>query len=479
MKQGGFVLRDVRLAWLVAFLAVAFVTRVATFGDSNIYIDESYYLLVGHEMHAGAVPYVDIWDRKPVGIFLLFWVFAALPNGVIAYQVGAWLSVGLTAFVISRIAARWMPSSGALVSGLIYIAMVGSLLGGGGQTPIYYNLLTATGAWLVIRYRDEAASDLSLYAAMLLFGAGIAFKQPVFFEAVFFGLAASLHHRNLSKTALQVVIGATPFLLIGGWYWFAGYWTDFYEAMVLANARRAMLDPDVLRFNIEMTGVRLLPIIGTAIYAFAFCRQAFPARFMALWLFVELLGFFSVPFIIEHYALPMMIPLSIVVAAVLGRRPFGPLLIAVVAGIGLTLTAPWAFERHRRSARGMEAMTAAVGEVPSGRFLLVYDGPPYLYRMVGVRPPTRLAFPGHLNNLAEKDVGPLRTADELRRLIAAQPYAVVISRSVPEPVEMGVYKRLVAYLRSCRHEIPIDLVDVEGRTRPHVVFSACGADSQK
>ncbi|MGJ3625795.1 hypothetical protein AB5I41_00100 [Sphingomonas sp. MMS24-JH45] len=31
-----------------------------------------YYLLVGDRLFHGALPYVDVWDRKPVGLFLVF-----------------------------------------------------------------------------------------------------------------------------------------------------------------------------------------------------------------------------------------------------------------------------------------------------------------------------------------------------------------------------------------------------------------------
>ncbi|HET9630369.1 MAG TPA: hypothetical protein VFP14_12895, partial [Novosphingobium sp.] len=84
-------------------IAASLLLRLATFGDPNLHVDEGFYLLVGQEMHHGAVPYVDIWDRKPLGLFLIYWVFAAFPNPVLAYQLGAWLAASLTAFIVCRI----------------------------------------------------------------------------------------------------------------------------------------------------------------------------------------------------------------------------------------------------------------------------------------------------------------------------------------------------------------------------------------
>jgi hypothetical protein len=58
-------------SWLVfsGLLAFALLMRGQTFNDPVLGFDEQFYLLVGDRMLHGAVPYVDIFDRKPIGLF--------------------------------------------------------------------------------------------------------------------------------------------------------------------------------------------------------------------------------------------------------------------------------------------------------------------------------------------------------------------------------------------------------------------------
>ena len=57
---------------LLVLTLVALVVRARTFGNPVIGFDEQFYLLVGDRMLHGALPYVDIFDRKPIGLFLLY-----------------------------------------------------------------------------------------------------------------------------------------------------------------------------------------------------------------------------------------------------------------------------------------------------------------------------------------------------------------------------------------------------------------------
>ncbi len=459
---------------LAILLAVGLLLRISTFGDPNLQIDESFYLLVGEEMHKGAIPYVDIWDRKPLGIFLTYWVFAFFRNGVLAYQIGAWLSASLTAFLVTRIASRWAPAPAALLAGCIYLATAGVLLGFGGQTPIFYNTFVACAALLVFRYGSER-EDWQLYTAMLLLGVALTFKQTVFFEASFFGLLALGDHRSWRKALLSITLGILPFALIAGWYWLAGYWPQFFEAMVLANLDRPAHLSSIVRQNALMLAAELGPLLIANLYAFLFYRDTFPARSLALWLFAAVLGFFSVPFVVEHYALPALVPLCIVAAAAFAARPLGPLL---ALGVGLTaimLSEPVNFDRHRRSAAGFAQMVSAIGPLHRGERLLVYDGPPLLYYAVGTRPMSVLAFPEHLNNVFEKDVSTIRTVPELRRVISMRPAAVVMAPIPITPPDPATYRQLLSYVRSqCAPPVAIDLVEPFGKPSPHIVYAKCG-----
>ena len=102
----------------IVLLVCALIFRASTFGDPNIHLDEAFYFLVGQEMHHGLVPYVDIWDRKPLGLFLIFWAIAGISKHVIAYQLVATAFAAGTAFICAQIARRWIGGWGPTMAGI-------------------------------------------------------------------------------------------------------------------------------------------------------------------------------------------------------------------------------------------------------------------------------------------------------------------------------------------------------------------------
>jgi len=101
--------RSAGRAWLAAAAVLtlcAFVVRCGLFGDPLIHVDENFYLWVGERLLRGELPYVDVWDRKPVGLFVLYAAIRLLGgDGIVQYQVVATLFAAATAWVVARIAA--------------------------------------------------------------------------------------------------------------------------------------------------------------------------------------------------------------------------------------------------------------------------------------------------------------------------------------------------------------------------------------
>jgi 4-amino-4-deoxy-L-arabinose transferase-like glycosyltransferase len=137
---------------IVAMVAVAIVTRAAVFGNAAYSGDDQYYLLVGKAIDHGQLPYVDIWDRKPIGLFLIYAAIARLGgSGVEQYQLVAGLFAVATAWVVTRLASRIANRQGALLAGIVYLATLVPFGGQGGQSPVFYNLLIASAALAMSR----------------------------------------------------------------------------------------------------------------------------------------------------------------------------------------------------------------------------------------------------------------------------------------------------------------------------------------
>jgi hypothetical protein len=52
--------------YVIVIVLATLVFRSFHFGNPDVDFDEPFYLLVGDRMLHGAIPYVDIWDRKPI-----------------------------------------------------------------------------------------------------------------------------------------------------------------------------------------------------------------------------------------------------------------------------------------------------------------------------------------------------------------------------------------------------------------------------
>ena len=141
-------------------MAVAIAARAVTFGSPVVHVDEPFYLTVADMMRHGAIPYVDVWDRKPVGLFLLYWTAAiwGLPASLYVYQAMAGASVVATAWLGTSLAERAGWRAGALPAALLYILWLDLADGQGGQTPVFYNLLMAGAAQAKSSLRSSGQS---------------------------------------------------------------------------------------------------------------------------------------------------------------------------------------------------------------------------------------------------------------------------------------------------------------------------------
>jgi hypothetical protein len=303
-------------ALFTLFLAAAALLRWDTFGDPNMHGDEVFYHTVGLAMHHGAIPYVDVWDRKPFGLFTLFYLIGFLSENVIAYQIAAAIFAAGTAFVIAMICrdldalsasegeAKAIGPLGALLAGLAYLLWLAPLAGYGGQSPVWYNLFIAAAAWLVVRAIPDllaAKPPATLFLAMLLAGVAITIKQTAFFEAAFLGLYAVwlLHcardckQRLVRIALLWMIVGAAPALAIISGYIAIGHWSEYWQAMVLANLGKPQHWPTALWNATGMVAV-LAPLLLTA--AIGLKRQHGEAqKFLGLWLIAAVCGVCSVP----------------------------------------------------------------------------------------------------------------------------------------------------------------------------------------
>jgi 4-amino-4-deoxy-L-arabinose transferase-like glycosyltransferase len=471
----------------LVLLTAAFGLRLWTFGDPNLFVDDQFYFLVGQRMHEGALPYVDIWDRKPLGLFLIYYGIAAISTSVLAYQIVATLFAAATAWMIGRIVLTLGSNrQGAILAGITYLVVICPMGGVGGQSPVFYNLLIAAAALLVTLEFDaleRGRIGWRIWAAMTLCGLAATIKQTTIFESLFLGgyvlLAlwrAGVSARSLTLIALAFgAIGIAPTAAISCYYAAVGHWTEYWHAMIVSNLNKSRIDAAMIwQTSALALLIRAVFVISLGIWGLVQEKDRRTRRFLTGWLFAAAIGFLAVPNFFVHYILPVLVPVSVATGLIFDHRKWGRVMFVATLAYYQLWYNPLDFAWSHKSAASMGRMAVLVRAHDSGGGLLVYDGPPYLYSLSGKAPPSALAFPHHFNHAIEKDVSHLNTSAELQRVIARGPGVVVISlypRSFP--VNVDSYRRIRRYVQSHCQIVGTEIAyELEVET-PIVIFGDC------
>lgn len=444
--------------FLVLLLA-GLVLRGATFGNPNLHLDDSFYLLVGLEMHDGALPYVDIWDRKPLGLFILYYLITWLPDPIIAYEMAAWLAASVTAMIINRIAQTWTNAQGGLLAGITYLVVLPLFEGWSGQSPVFYNAIVAGAAFLILRDRERLRSGSTgwrTYAAMALGGVALTIKQMTFCEVAFLGLYAAWLLKPVTlgrvmQVLTWVALGVLPTAAIALTYYALGHWAEYWQAMVTANLTKGALPVGGMLVNLLRISLRLYPLLAMALAGIALCERG-QRPFLTGWLIAAVLGMATIPNFYTHYALPLLVPMTVAAAFVLQRRDIGLFAAAATLCFSLVIYNPFNFAETQRSIASMDRLAATIRKHDSGGGLFVADGPVGLYALSGKKPPSSLAFPPHLLDWIERDTSPLPTDRAVDDILAKKPGVVAIAAVPSTNLSDGHTRtKAMAYVRqNCR-----------------------------
>jgi hypothetical protein len=456
-----------RIALFGGFLAVALLTRASMLGDPFYTNDEAFYLLVGQRMHDGVLPYVDIWDRKGPGLFLVYYLISGISRSVVAYQVAALLAAAATAQAIALMAERFSSRAGALFAGSFYLALLPMYGGGGGQSPVFYNLPIAASAAIIVGLRPrlrEGRTGARLLLAMAVAGFAITFKQTAFVEAAFLGCyalsqlrAGGLPADRLLRSAVPMaLVGAAPMLVFAGGMAALGHFSEFWQAMVGTNLQKPYYPPDWILERAAPFVLNCAPILLPALAGSVLKDADTPwARsFLAGWLVAAAGGVAIVPNFFVHYALPLLVPASVAASRLLSRGRVSRFHLGactVLMAVVLFLGPAFHFAERRQSREAIASMVEDIRQRDPHPRLLVYEGPVALYGLLDSNPPTPLLFPLHLFFPLEDNASQFDTEREMRKVLAWKPTVVVTYADFPASNENSRTSPLVRdYVSHCR-----------------------------
>ena len=428
---------------LATMLVLALLLRGWDFGNPVLDIDEQWYLLVGDRMLHGAVPFIDLWDRKPYGLFLLFAGFRLIPaDGIIAYQVAAALFAGATATVILHIARRLGAAPiGAWSAGVLYLLTMAVIGGQGGQSPVFYNLPVAVAALLTMRLPSltarRAVSTIGCngLAACALCGLAIQIKYTAAFEGLFIGLAhfwAIVRVRRpgatIGWTLAWGMAGIAPTLAVGAAYasMGAGAFQAFWFANFVSITLRQAYPAGKTMLNLAGLLGQITPLLiaGSVTLRRIGPRAArHPVHALAIgWLLAAVIGFACIGTFYDHYGLPLLPPLAALAGWSLGRstklRAF-VVVTAMLVFIGERVDMP----NDRAAIDPVVTLMRSKHRMESCPY--IFNGPSILYYLADSCIPTPYAFPNTLGHAIEGGATGVDEGHEVARIMATRPPVVV------------------------------------------------------
>ncbi len=439
-------------------LSLAVATRAVTYGNPLVDMDDQFYWMVGRSMWDGDWPVLDIWDRKPVGLFLIFGAIAGVSSSILAMQLVATLFAAATAWLVRSAALTFSGAKGATFAAMAYLMALPTFGGQSGQSPVFYNLFVAGAGALLLRaasHEDTTQIRRDACWAMLLSGLALIVKQVSIVEGVYFGLAFLwlLHRRSepsrkiLGIGVAMIGIALLPTLATIVGYALAG--TDAAVAYVYA-AYGSIFAKSAAAAGSRLAGVEYLLLFMMPLLVFAalgavtrYRNGAHSSRqWLVLgWIIAAVGGYLLIPNFLPHYALPIAVPLAVSAASAFDRSS-GLLFLAATMTFAVISGHITDLKGNRDARRDFAAITRQVDAARKGGCLYLVNGPVALYAEIPACRLTPYLFPYHLTLATETGAIGIDQHDELTRILNLRP-AVVITQESERPNHANALDRLI------------------------------------
>jgi 4-amino-4-deoxy-L-arabinose transferase-like glycosyltransferase len=450
-----------------ALLALSTFVRWPTFLRTVIDWDESLYLMMADAWRRGHVPYVTLWDHKPVGTYLLFLAaMEVLGRSVIPARVLTVVFVAGSALMVRSLVLTCTGRRDVAVAAAVAYPSYSIVLEGtAANAEHFFIAFDLAGALLLAQVHCERPEGwgrwLRIFLSGLAFGVALQIKYIAIFEIAFmlacFAWCELRRHpgRGLAGLCTEVLaIGflmSAPTAIAGAYFWSLGFWADFVDANFLANLRHVR--PTWLQIlSYGPVGVLhwakwTLPLwIVPAVASVArLIRRDVIARFSGFewllvgWVGVGLLEAAATTKFYGHYYLVTLPPLCMLAMSValtnslsLAKHPIYVGLLFSIAPVALltaTRYAGWIRERLNGELDPPTRIANFVrARVPPQEEIFVVDDQPIIYFLSGFDPPTRYAFPLFLIDPHFSVVARVSYRSEFERILGRRPRCLVFGR---------------------------------------------------
>lgn len=433
------------VAVVVALLVWAALVRLPFGIAPRADADAALFWLIGHGWRLGHLPYLDTWDIKPPGVFLIFAMadalFGANPFGG---RLLAALAIGAGAAGLYRFGERVLGDRRAGVIAALLFPTYSLLFDGLANKPELFAAPFVI--WGLVVMAQARGSLWRLILSGVLMGAAPMMKQTAAFEILFALAYLGLRHRTLPRlAAFAAGLAAVPAAFA---LYFAAH--GVFGELMQASVFGALLRLHGDGVTVAEAPVRVLASLKTAMPLLVLAGLGWAERKRLSWqgeagevahpdaallawgwLGATALGELAMRATYPAYALPLLAPLCLlssrVLAALSGAaeprlRRFA--LVLVVA------TVLWPLVFHLvRSDPDIDpqppAVAAYLREHVPGQPVYVVNYDPVVYQLSGAPTLTRFSFHQHL--MCEFPALPVSAEAEIARIMAQRPAALVFA----------------------------------------------------
>lgn len=427
--------RDWAAAGLL-LLGLAVLLRSARYTDPLYGLDEQFYVVAGRRLLEGATPYVDLFDRKPVGLFALFAVLATIPaDPLLVAKSAATLAAAAGALLVALLAAPMATRAAAVLAGIWYLVLLGMLGGTVGQSPVFYNPLVAGAALLALGTEAELRRGVDrrrALAAMALAGLAVQVKPLAVFEATAIGAwlffrAARVRGvgRSLGAAAALGAAALLPTLLVAAFFTWTGRLDAWWFATMQSQGLKAgaFAPSSLARLPTLLWG--LAAPMALAVAGATLSKRGERLTLLLGWAGATLTEAFAIGQFHPHYASPFALPASVLAAPLFARGRIGALALLAVAAVPMTRQVVGARAEAAIASRAYARVTAALPADTATRCLFIYGAPMSYYLHGRTCTVTPYLFIDQLGAAVEANALPIPATMALARALARRPGTVL------------------------------------------------------
>ncbi len=447
----------------VFIVLLVVLVRSPYLGDPAADPDEQLYSVMGQAWLAGEMPYRDLWDRKPPGLFALFaglhWIGGSSP---LAYQIPGIACTAASALMIHNQAMRIGTPFGAMIVTALFVLNIPLFFMHLGQSETFLTpllLIQLIAMRHVFSSDDPAKIFRLLCGVMALGGIALQIKYSVLpFCALLAAMAAfrlwQLHVgviRFAASLMLFAILGLLPTFLFAAYFASQGEFESFFFANFVSIFLRSEFYPLLAQTNIQKLSTAVFPLGAYALLS-VITAYKMRGRIDGI-LFAMIAGFTGVgafslimlgsPFV--HY-FGLTLPFICLLAATFfshhtSHKVFSA--VALILALGCASFAEQLEHSSSHRAAISNLTTAIQNQVPQDECLFIFDGPSILYTRSGRCIPTRMAFAPHLNSHHERTALDVNPAQETARILAQRPGAIIVTDAFNTPQFVGQTRDMV------------------------------------